>query len=61
MNTTNPTPKPAIDAAKPIELTAEQAAQVGGGVLLVATAGHVCCMTCASVGIPKFAMLAAAV
>jgi hypothetical protein len=60
MNTTNSTPKPATDATQPTELTAEQAAQVGGG-LLTATVGHICCMTCASVGLPKFAMLAATV
>ncbi len=60
MNPTNPTPKPATKAAKPVEMTTEQTAQVGGG-LLTATAGHVCCMTCASVGLPKFAMLAATV
>jgi hypothetical protein len=60
MNTTNPAPKPAIDPAQPIALTAEQVAQVGGG-LYMPTSGHVCCMTCASVGLPKFAMLAATV
>jgi len=61
MNTTNPTPKPAADAAHPTELTAEQAAQVGGGLYTPVGSTHICCMTCASVGLPKFAMLAATV
>ncbi len=61
MNTTNPTPEPAIDPAQPTELTAEQMAQVGGGLLTAPTGHYGCCMTCASVGLPKFAMLAASV
>ena len=48
---------PASNSQALSALTDEQAAQVAGGVLT--TRGGICCSTCASVGRPGFANLAA--
>jgi hypothetical protein len=56
MKSPQTTPAPQVDPSAPAPLTAEQTAQVAGGLLTVRGG---CCNTCASVGRPTFSLLAA--